>query len=1735
MTELNWFVREVESNALQSAKLAHAKEAVRLFVRLHCSDEEVFEEFSLQQATASKLLDVDVEEQLLEVWEVYHAVIQIVENPESATNSLDTFKQITKSIGFATRYALEQGWLSLRADESPVAAVELTGLTESTLAALTEDLSEINELIMTGEAEKEGAASYEAIMDFTKGGPLMEYSDDFLESLRFTSGVVDFTVLQYDIMEKKKLADNFSANRFEGDLKQISVRPRLAFVILSYLYNNGAVAQSQLDIFAEQQNGDGSDPSIALEAVTDTLNKLYQKGYVSIHTITLRFDSDIFYTLSAYGAAAFRKDSSRKLIQTRVGTKLFFRQEEEPRVLHADQREEIAFRLRLFNRVQEFFFARLPKRIIVGPPRIMPFPHRELHDKQTDKRFLLIPGLLNAVAMRGDYDKVAEMLEQYTEISPMMIVLAPDEGRLWARLLSRAERSAYFLLIENGKLFIGDEMGEDQFAALFGLQDLESEQGGDETAKISTVAEQEQFDSESVPAGESSLTTQRLEVEFPNIGDSSHLLEEQTEVAAEQNAAIGADELQLIVDTSMRMFILGRRAEGMLLLHEAAEYSDAAAVLRDKISYIVRDPLRGEMDVHLLADLPVDLPFGPYEQLDDYLQVAMWLRLFFDPDTPNDYRLNNRWRQINSDLSSRVLESYPGIKQLISYFWAFIERYNIGIKYCTSSDVRNQLGINNALEQSRHQIGEMLKTVFPRNVSTEINHRKVKQMAVELYGNSGIITGYFQQAHNIPLSQLRDICQQFTDIPLSEEWGGLELYSNEGKLEQYIDRYWAGMSMKAASDKSNMLKGAYRSRMRSWLRDATELLLRCYVCRNALNAKKGTTEISSEMASKTRNRTKELMQEALRQLEDTTVNWHEAGYALLRSTIEHFQQVLDGVSSEPDQRFYEPLLLSVSIEISDDYKPFGDGEWLQDLRPIPGYRLWERLLEHCNAEQRTWEDTASQALREYNMGAFDLIASRPGEWPNETTVKDTRRRAMQQLGRYNEEFRTEVELAQNYGQMSSNDEMYGYIRLAEAAKKHAEQTQNVGFFKRLLDVCRMNIVHRADIRMEAMRSRLNALKSDILREKEREELIDDEEVLKQWPILQKIEMALEKRNMTVAEDYIHLAASGYKDTSSIQMFDSDLLTQFHSSYQVLFNSCNAHKNVDLYRTYDQSVRRMLFSNQNNRNVASAERFIRQWYKLHPDHIKEFMEQLLFHRVRHVERLGDNEFMVYPTAQDALLGHYPHPFKEFGTDAVHKGLRILTMAGVRTADNLLDEVAHRGVGNGSATIVILDYALSQADRRLLAKSIKLKSFPGIVVVIDRVMALFLAGYSQIERGNAFLMVALPSSKIQPYIPVGRIPSEMFIGRTDELDKIRDLNGPIFIYGGRQLGKTALLHESKNREHNPDKGRYVVFVDLREKDADASLRSISEAMVSDKVLTEPCGTWEQLRTALRARLTDIDTPIHKLMLLLDETDAFLASCEESGNVPLEILRELKNTFNGQFKFVLAGLRDVIRFDKQRLGGNSVLAHFGHITIRPLKYLDARDLLLRPLHYLGFRIEENGEDIINLILAKTNYYPGLIHFYCEKLIEAISDSYRNGNYNENMNPPYLLDEKYIKTLLGQKEFLIEIENKFRITLKLGSDNLYETLAKAIAYRYYSSDAGPGTSVDDILAICNEFGIDQITNLKKGSVAALLEEMDELNIIRRETRGSDKYVFNRHSFLQMLGSSEFELFEQLYELGVK
>ncbi|MFD2673644.1 AAA family ATPase [Marinicrinis sediminis] len=1721
IVEITTLIDELERFHSLAAQVEAAKESLRLFGLLKCKDEEIAEEFIVQQAKVQKLLQEFDGEELISITEIYSIVVDLVRDPDELEQKQEIYRRITREISYGTREALANGWLFWP---------------DNSIVSVTDKLEQ--------DVQKEHSkADCTNLIDIP-----VEVCIDFSQALHI-------------LQEKQINKNNFSVKQFEGDIRQMAVSTVIPAFVMGYIYQYGMIS---LDLLQESKLKWGTDQTAsAIDQFQMVLQKLVQKGYLVEHRITLDEDSDAYYVLSEYGGGAFRKETSRKLIQSNY--KLTSRMSDDWIRLGPDNVVAVTSRLKLLDQVFNKLEKTMKEELNIISTCITPFLHRIIRSRQ-GQTYMLIPGMLDRTCSREELGRISETLLQFKGSIAIVAVSSTESGQFFASGFSTDECKVYYISLDKESFYVGDSEGNDALASLFQLNAFEQAEEADEqlpeeeellteervveekivdepvtseqATEIQTAASVE--NDIILGARDTLLKETRFMTEFGEMveGSMNSLVLETATSEPQLPASIEPADLVQVVNTSLTMFADGRKAEGMLLLHSVAEYSEDVDVLRRKVSFVLGDPLITNEDWFSLADTVASLPFSEEdESLNDYLNAAMWLRIFFDPDNANDYRLNNRWRQINDDLSSRVLEHNPAIKQLISYFWNFIERHHVGIKYCTSGEVTRQVEIVNALELCKRQIEQTLQTVFQRNIRAEINHPKIHAMMTELYGNSGLLTHKLQDAFSMPLFELRNFVQQFTEADLNGDFEYLNVRANDGKLEVFLDRYWEEMDFKSVSMRNDTLTGALRNRMRSRLCEAAEPLLQSYVCRCQSELRQGSTNISPETVNKTRRKVMELLNAVLNQLKENTGVEERAGGSCLQLLVCQLRDAFSDLTEEQSHPFYESLLLTGLIEMDMKYLPIVNESWLKDLPTLDGYRMWERILRHCSSELSSWEEAARRSLRNYDLGMYDLIFKRYRDklplqlHDHDPKVIETRNKKDAQFTKYKEEFMTAVESAQNYGQLASKDELYAYIRMAEAAEKHARETGNVGFFKMLLDECMQQIRRGSDDRMEAMRNRLEKLKSDILRDPDRDEAESDDEILQQWPILGKIERMLEKRNMTVAEDYVQLAGSGQKDTPSIDSYDRDIHALFIEKYQTLYSMCNLHKGEDLYRTYEQSVRRLLFPNQNNRNTASAEKFIRAWYKPQLQKLEEFMEQLMFDQISRVEKQPerDNEYYVFPAARDAKLGQYPHPFEAFGTRSVKNSLRVLMMAGVRTADNILDEVVQKGANDGSATIVILDYALPLAQRRALAKSIKLRSIPEIIVVIDRVMALFLAGYNQIERGNAFLMAALPSSKIQPYIPEGVIPSEMFIGRTEELAKIQNTNGPVFVYGGRQLGKTALLRESKHRDHDPDNGKYAYYIDLKKRNVSQALDRISEELVENLSLNQPCRTWEELTSTLRKRLADQERPIRKLMLLLDEADSFIADCEAYDYRPLEMLKELKDAYNDRFKFVLAGLRDVVRFNKQRLSRNSVLAHLGHITIRPLKYLDARDLLLRPLQYLGFRIASNGEDIISLILAKTNYYPGLVHFYCQKLIEVIADSYRNGNYSEGNCPPYVLDEKHIKTLLGQSEFLAEIDEKFQITLQLDSDNLYDILANALAFHYYEKGIGKGAAASDFIQICKEFGIEKINQMSVQNVKALLDEMEELNIFSRETPDTEQYVFNRFSFFQMLGNQEL-VWEHLF-----
>lgn len=138
--------------------------------------------------------------------------------------------------------------------------------------------------------------------------------------------------------------------------------------------------------------------------------------------------------------------------------------------------------------------------------------------------------------------------------------------------------------------------------------------------------------------------------------------------------------------------------------------------------------------------------------------------------------------------------------------------------------------------------------------------------------------------------------------------------------------------------------------------------------------------------------------------------------------------------------------------------------------------------------------------------------------------------------------------------------------------------------------------------------------------------------------------------------------------------------------------------------------------------------------------------------------------------------------------------------------------------------------------------------------------------------------------------------------------------------------------------------------------------------------------------------------------------------------------------RFKFVIAGLHNIVRFKRDAaLSNNSGDYAFKlDYDIRPFHTKDARQLLEEPLYCLGFRFPKERQALISLILASTNYFPGLIQLYCANLIEAMKkDDY--AGYDEGNTPAYEVTQKHIKKVLSDPSFMNQIRESLRSRLSL------------------------------------------------------------------------------------------------------
>lgn len=858
-------------------------------------------------------------------------------------------------------------------------------------------------------------------------------------------------------------------------------------------------------------------------------------------------------------------------------------------------------------------------------------------------------------------------------------------------------------------------------------------------------------------------------------------------------------------------------------------------------------------------------------------------------------------------------------------------------------------------------------------------------------------------------------------------------------------------------------------------------------------------------------------------------NKFDWGIESIRRATEELLAKMNGTYSNKTKRyFFIDFLRGEDILLNDNYLP----EIQSSFCGVPDFNILYRIERHASRVHPELHERFTEILSDveskHNFRTARLIKAygedkdikEITEHKNLPQYNDCLKQARQRFETKNQDFFAELELCESYGTISNlNGEKDRIWAIADSWYRICRITGDYGFYVRLIETLRHDISEKAEKKGEQLMRQLD----DIASKPNYNFGVFSKEM---------IEAKINDQNFSSAEFIMGCILRG--DVNAISDYSDEpfeYFNEFISEYATNSRAVRgAGRNItDTIFEYsgkkDLEKALTVLTNNAHKETRGGANLLKNWIPRGGPTNTELLSTLLTKlgfkpvSITPDESVDFEAYQVFCRKQIGKV-NYVHHIPAFGSKSETEGFRVLCLYGNYNCDSLMDKFRSAN-STAKHTLVLLDFALNIEERRRLARKVKEeKSFSKTFIVLDRVILFYLAKhYAENTVLRRLLAVTLPFAYYQPFVEASTqdMPPELFTGREAELTSIESPEGANLVYGGRQLGKSVLLKMAKRNIDRNGNGDRAVWIDIKDTTATDALKIVCDKLILEDILDKDCKceTWRDLAGHIQKRLMNDDPEkrINYFLLMLDEADTFIATSGETEDQPITALKSLPSD---RFKLVMAGLHNLSRYNRQTMHGNSNLIHLTPITIKQFRREEATKLLTSILAYLGFKFNQK---IIDSILASTYNYPGLIQFYCQKLLEAMkNDDY--AGYNESSTPTYEVTESHYKKVLSDKAFTELVDQKFEATLfteEEGHSN-YHIMALIIAYLYYAEPNDKGYTESDLLKIAEEYRINRVTSLKPEQLAEILNEMCDLNVItvmegyyRFATDGFRKYLGNQ------------------------
>src|ERR1043165_1967648 len=361
--------------------------------------------------------------------------------------------------------------------------------------------------------------------------------------------------------------------------------------------------------------------------------------------------------------------------------------------------------------------------------------------------------------------------------------------------------------------------------------------------------------------------------------------------------------------------------------------------------------------------------------------------------------------------------------------------------------------------------------------------------------------------------------------------------------------------------------------------------------------------------------------------------------------------------------------------------------------------------------------------------------------------------------------------------------------------------------------------------------------------------------------------------------------------------------------------------------------------------------------------------------------------------------------------------------------------------------------------------------------------------------------------------GYVAPNMFFGGEDEIEELRSVSGKSLVYGGRQLGKTATLNHIYKLYDKPEDGQYVLLWTLDKKFGAFKLSTkefwgkLRSALIDCKLLTEKSSQAPaQIPTDVQKVVSSAQ--VKQILLLLDESDEFLAHDASNNFAIVRELRDLKVNTAGRFKVVLAGNRNVDRFHRIL---NQPISQLGEpIIVGPMKPKPARELVSLPFEVLGFRFKDNAT--VLRILSYTNYHAGLIQVFCKELLERM--------YEMTPTIPQYIQDSDVEAVYGNPATRASLKERFDLTVTLRKE--YELIAGLMIVDQLGSTDGfaKAYTATDLLERCRDHWPEGFGDTSIQMMQVTLEEMCTLGVLVSDK--DSRLRLRSPNVVRMMGNKE-------------